>query len=191
MSHDELVIRAERWLKQQGCGVTIRDPFRAYSVNGEIPDAIGWRDGISMLVECKASRADFLADKNKPFRADPAKGMGDWRFYLCWPETIKVDDLPKGWGLLWATPKTIKRIHGAPSNGGWWREKPFAPCKRSETMMLVSALRRLEIRGRLHEIYDGLPTVREAADVLRQDQAPLGAECEAVWDAHAAEMYEA
>lgn len=28
-THADLVMRAEKWLKQQGCGVTIRDPFRA------------------------------------------------------------------------------------------------------------------------------------------------------------------
>ena len=166
MTHDKLVLRAEKWLKQQGCGVTIRDPFRAYATNGELPDAIGWRDGLSILIECKASRADFLADKNKPFRADPTKGMGDWRFYLCPPETIRTEDLPEGWGLLWATPKTIKKIHGVPGNCGWWRGKPFEACKRSETMMLVSALRRMQIRGHLHEIYEGLPTANEATEAL-------------------------
>lgn len=157
MTHDELVLRAEKWLRQQGCGVAIRDPLRSATSWGEMPDAIGWRDGISILIECKASRADFMADKNKPFRADPAKGMGDWRFYLCPPEIIKVEDLPDGWGLLWALPKTIKKIHGVPGNCGWWQGKPFDPCKRSETMMLVSALRRMVIRGHFHEIYEGIP----------------------------------
>lgn len=156
MTHAELVIRAEKWLIQHGCGVTLRDPFRANTHNGECPDAIGWRDGLSILIECKASRADFMADKNKPFRANPASGMGDWRFYLCPPETINVEDLPNGWGLLWATPKTIRKMRGVPRNCGWWHGKPFDPCKRSETMMLTSALRRLSIRGHLGEIYDGM-----------------------------------
>lgn len=155
-AHDELVLRAERWLKQVGCGVTIRDPFRAYPVNGEQPDAIGWRDGLSILIECKVSRADFLADKNKAFRADPTKGMGDWRFYLCPPGVITVEDLPAGWGLLWATEKTLRKVHGFPKHGAWWQNKPFEPCKRSESMMLVTALRRLQIRGYLEEIYDGV-----------------------------------
>lgn len=156
MTHDELIARAEKWLTQQGCGVTFRDPFRAYSMNGEIPDAIGWRDGLSILIECKVSRPDFLADKEKSFRIEPHKGMGDWRFYLCPPQIINVEELPMGWGLLWAMPKKTKKVHGVPSNCGWWKEKPFEPCKRSEAMMLTSALRRLKIRGHLHEIYDKL-----------------------------------
>jgi hypothetical protein len=161
MTHSDLVARAERWLQTQGCGVTIRDPFRAHTLNREQPDAIGWRDGLSILIECKISRADFLADRSKPFRTDPAKGMGNWRFYLCHPETIQVDDLPPRWGLLWATPRTIRRIHGVPGNTGWWRKRPFIACKQSETMMLVSALRRMALRGHLPEIYEGLAGAAE------------------------------
>lgn len=163
MTHDDLVLRAEKWLKSRGCGVTIRDPFRSQSISGESPDAIGWRGGVSILVECKVSRADFHADKKKTFRAYPETGMGDWRFYLSPPDIIRVDDLPDGWGLLWATDQTIKRVHGVPGNSFWWRDKPFEACKRSETMMLVSALRRLDIRGHMHEIYDGIQRPDEDA----------------------------
>ena len=28
-THSDLVLRAEKWLKSQGCGVVFRDPFRA------------------------------------------------------------------------------------------------------------------------------------------------------------------
>lgn len=156
MTHADLCRRAEAWLKRQGCGVTIREPFRTHTVNREQPDAIGWRDGLSILVECKVSRSDFHSDKNKPFRSNPSKGMGDWRFYLCPPGVIEVSDLPQGWGLLWATGKIIRKIHGVPGNVGWWKEKPFEPCKRSESMYLASALRRLSLRGRLPEIYEPL-----------------------------------
>ena len=158
-SHQELVLRAEKWLKACGCGVVIRDPFRTTS--RENPDAIGWRDGISVLIEVKVSRSDFLKDKNKPFRVNPSLGMGDWRFYLSPPGLISVDDLPEGWGLLNATHKTIKKVHGVPPNTRWWSHKPFNPDKRAENSMLVSALRRLSIRGHLPEIYDGIPSVRD------------------------------
>lgn len=164
MTHNELVSRAEKWLKNQGCSVTINDTFRSYTAWGELPDSIGWRDGISILVECKASRSDFLADKKKPFRAEPEKGMGDWRFFLSEPNVINVEDLPDGWGLLWAMPKTIKKVHGVPGNCGWWNEKPFMPCKRSETMMLVSALRRMVVRGHFNEIYDKIPIKKDICD---------------------------
>ena len=145
MTHSELVVKAEKWLKQQGCSVILSDQLHAKPINGESPDAIGWRDGLSINVECKTTRADFLSDKNKLFRIDAAKGMGDWRFYLCPAGIINKEDLPTGWGLLWATPRTVQKIHGTPSgNCNWWKDKPFDACKRSETMMLVSALRRIK-----------------------------------------------
>lgn len=157
LTHDALVQRAEKWLNQQNCKVVIKDPFKAYTTNGEQPDAIGWRDGLSILIECKASRADFLADKKKKFRAEPETGMGDWRFYMCPVGVIKPEDLPDGWGLLYATEKQIKKVAGYPRNTQWWTQKPFDGCKRSENMILVSALRRLSIRGYLPEIYKGIP----------------------------------
>lgn len=155
MTHDELCARAEKWLINNGCGVTLKDPFKSYTANGEQPDAIGWRDGLSIMVECKVSRSDFLADKKKKFRNGEELGMGDWRFYLSPPEIIRPDDLPEGWGLLWAKPKTIHKVSGVPGNCGWWHNRPFEPCKRSETMMLYSALRRLSLRGYLPEVYKG------------------------------------
>lgn len=157
LTHNALVQRAEKWLSQQNCKVVIKDPFKAYTTNGEQPDAIGWRDGLSILIECKVSRADFLSDKKKKFRAEPEKGMGDWRFYMCPEGVIRPDDLPNGWGLLYATEKQVKKVFGYPTSAQWWTQKPFNGCKRSENMMLVSALRRLSIRGYLPEIYDGLP----------------------------------
>jgi len=115
--------------------------------NGERPDAIGWRDGLSILVECKVSRADFLSDRNKRFRKAPELGMGDWRFFLCPPGVIAIEDLPAGWGLLHAYPKKIQKIHGVPGNCGWWRKKPFEGNKLCENQMLYSALRRMMVRG--------------------------------------------
>lgn len=154
MTHNKLVLRAEKWLKSQGCGVVFRDDFKAVTGSGEQPDAIGWRDGLSILVECKISRPDFLADRKKLFRIDPHKGMGDWRFFLCPPNLILPDELPAGWGLLYASPKQIKKVHGVPGNTGWWNGKPFEGNKRYETQMMYSALRRMVLRGHFKEIYE-------------------------------------
>lgn len=156
MTHDELVLKAEKWLKIQGCGVVFRDKFKAITHNREFPDAIGWREGLSILVECKTSRADFLADKGKLFRKTSEDGMGDWRFFLCPPDIITVSDLPEGWGLLYAHQKQIKKIHNVPGNCNWWRDKPFEGNKRCETQMMYSALRRMVIRGHFASIYEGL-----------------------------------
>lgn len=160
ITHDDGVIRAEKWLNQINCKVVIRDPFKC-PIAREEPDAIGWRDGVSILIEVKVSRSDFLADKKKFFRADPTEGMGDWRFYMCPPGIIKPEDLPGGWGLLYIMPKTIKKVCGMPhGNCNWHSNKPFTGHKQRENNMLVSALRRLAIRGHLPEIYMGIPQIK-------------------------------
>lgn len=149
--HDELVRRAERWLRNKGCAVTIRDQMRALTISGEQPDAIGWRDGVSILIECKVTRSDFLADRKKPFRTGPG-GMGDWRYFLCAPGVIEREDLPEGWGLLWATPRSIEERFGVPGNCGW-HNSPFQGCRTNENLLLVSALRRLARAGHLRDLY--------------------------------------
>lgn len=154
MTHQDLVVRAERWLRSQGCGVVFIDTLRAATITGERPDSIGWRDGLSILIECKADRADFLKDKRKRFRKNPELGMGDWRFYLCPPDVISVKDLPEGWGLLYALPRQVKKVHGYPGNCGWWHKKPFVGHKRAETQLMYSVLRRMEESGQLKEIQE-------------------------------------
>ena len=47
------------WLRRYRCGVVLSEQA---CVSGEMPDAIGWkRANHSVLIECKISRADFLA----------------------------------------------------------------------------------------------------------------------------------
>jgi hypothetical protein len=152
-AHDRLVRVGEKWLRRQNCGVVLRQDFRTFVETGEQPDVIGWRNTISILVECKASRADFLADKRKPFRADPSKGLGDWRFYLCAEGLISVRELPAGWGLLHERNGRVKAVAGVPDHIGWAGERPFASNKVRELQMLYSALRRVEIRGHFDDIY--------------------------------------
>lgn len=157
ITHADMCIRAERWLKNMGCGVVFRDPFRAITYNGEQPDAIGFKSSTSLLVEVKISRSDFFADRKKHFRKNPDSGMGDWRFYMCPPGVIKVTDLPEGWGLLYCHGNKIEKVHGIPTNIqlGW--TPPFIAYKEGEMQMMYSALRRMDIRGHLPEIYEGHP----------------------------------
>lgn len=153
MTHDELVNRAEKWLKTYGCGVVFRDEFRPITSNREQPDAIGWVVNTSILVECKATRSDFLKDKKKLFRKNPEQGMGDWRFFMCPPGLIKVEDLPSGWGLLYVYPKSVKKVHGVPKKMSH-TSAPFVGNKLCEQQMMYAALRRLELRGHMPTIYD-------------------------------------
>lgn len=111
LTHAELVKRAERWLRNtRRCGVVLCEVM---SASGETPDAIGWRWErgvlVSTLVECKASRADFLADKVKPFRKpDCAYSIGNERYYLAPAGIIKTEDLPSDWGLLEVSRRGIR-----------------------------------------------------------------------------------
>ena len=148
--HDQLVLRAERWLISQGCGFAIRAPFKSWV--SEQPDAIGWRESVSLLVEVKVSRSDFLADNKKATRAEPGTGMGNWRFYFCPPQLILIDEVPEGWGLIWASPNKVIQTFGVPSNTNWFKF-PFVANESAEKIFLASALRRYAKNGRLAEIY--------------------------------------
>ena len=97
MTHAQLVERAVRWLRSYRCGVVLSEQA---CVSGEMPDAIGWkRASHSVLVECKVTRADFLADRGKPFRAKPEQGVGSERFYLTPPGLVKVRGTAGGLGI--------------------------------------------------------------------------------------------
>lgn len=141
--HDVLCDRAVRFLKSNGFSVAFNDRFRAWSNEGELPDAIGFRNGASCLIEVKCSRADFLADKKKRFRVEPSKGMGDWRFFMCEPGIIAEKDLPEGWGLLYVDGRKVVKVCRWPGNAEWLSQKPFIANKQAECDYLYSALRRV------------------------------------------------
>lgn len=160
MKHKDLVEIAEKWLlKSKGCSFAFAE-LCAMTANGETPDAIGWRSGYSILVECKTSRSDFHADKKKFFRKLPGQGMGNFRFFLCPEKIITPEDLPEKWGLIWVNSKgKARQVVGPPGNcwGNYGRARQFyfeEKCSMSERDMMISALRRLHIRGVLPLIYD-------------------------------------
>lgn len=112
ITHDELVRRAERWLLNSvGCTLVLTDHLPR--LHGEMPDALGFKPLAqqTVLVEAKTNRSDYLADRNKLWRARADAGVGSWRYYLCPPEVIRPEDLPDGWRLLWCEPNRIRRIH--------------------------------------------------------------------------------
>lgn len=144
MTHDDLVERAKRWLKNScGCSVTLTEMV-AYTPSGEIPDAIGWVGGKSILVECKASRSDFLKDRKKPFRNPDFQkaipGMGAWRIYLTPPGIIKPTDKIDLWSVYEISQTRVTHKHGPKYSN--MVTPPFSPCLRSENALLISALRR-------------------------------------------------
>lgn len=109
MTHADLVARAVRWLSSTRHCSTVAT--RACMVVSEQPDAIGWKaSSVSILVECKTSRADFFRDVKKPHRLFPQHGVGSERYYLTPPGLVKAEELPAGWGLLECHPRTIRVV---------------------------------------------------------------------------------
>jgi hypothetical protein len=121
MTHDELCERAARWLRgpkpkppgcwaSRICKLVLRE---VVSTAGEIPDAIGWwGSGQSILVECKASRADYLRDAHKCHRAR-TNNMGAQRYYMTPPGLLLLSEIADGWGLLEVHGRSIKVVKEA------------------------------------------------------------------------------
>lgn len=104
-SHSEGCHIAAQYLKTKfNCGIVFIEPNPW--ANSEAPDAIGFRpNNTSILMEVKVQRSDFASDKFKKHRIDPARGMGDYRFYVCPEGMIKPDELPVKWGLFYFTAR--------------------------------------------------------------------------------------
>lgn len=135
MTHQDLVARAVRWLKNtQGCSVV----FSEMAPSREVPDAIGWQGSYSILVEVKVSRSDFLKDRDKSWRRVPSIGMGGQRYYFTTPGIASVEEIPECWGLAECRDRHVRTL--AKSNGFPHRNRT------AEVAFLVSMLRRVQIR---------------------------------------------
>ncbi len=138
MTHAQLVQKAVAWLRFYRCGVVLSEQA---CLSGEMPDAIGWKRAChSVLVECKISRADFLADREKPFRRKQEFGLGCERFYLTPADMLRPEELPAGWGLLECHNRKIRLLQPAAKN------LRTATGFRYEMNLLLASLRRVEIR---------------------------------------------
>lgn len=124
------------------CKVVFRERVASTSEN---PDAIGFiGGGFSTLIECKASRSDFAADKKKYFRRDQTHGMGYERYFMAPVGLLKPAEILNGWGLL--------EVYDMPPR---FQTRPVAKAKDSERFYernlqaelsyLTSAIRRIEI----------------------------------------------
>jgi len=159
MTHAQLVERAVRWLRTYRCGVVLSEQA---CVSGEMPDAIGWKRAChSVLVECKVTRADFLADRAKPFRQEPEKGVGSERFYLTPPGLVKLEELPAGWGLLEHRRGRIEMLRASET------DLRTAVGFRYEMNLLLASLRRVEVRIEPQNITDFLKWKNRMAEYNR------------------------
>ena len=106
LTHKELCLLGARWINQQigvgfhGWNIIIEPGYRS-----EQPDVFAFCKYYSVVIECKASRSDFLADKRKPFRQNPYLGIGRMRYYLVNEGVATQNDMPDGWQLLIAYNK--------------------------------------------------------------------------------------
>lgn len=139
MNHTDLCERAAAWLRSSGrCDPVLNGIGSAY----EIPDAIGWNTGGSIVIECKTSRIDFLRDRKKYVRLRRPDGwvyqfkrltkkqkieqgfveeqipnMGDRRYFLCPPEVASADDIKKLYpdhGLFHLIGRRLQQMLDAP-----------------------------------------------------------------------------
>ncbi|MGB8063183.1 MAG: hypothetical protein WCF26_14910 [Candidatus Sulfotelmatobacter sp.] len=159
MTHAQLVERAVRWVRGYRCGVVLSEQA---CVSGEMPDAIGWKRAChSVLVECKVTRADFLADRAKPFRLKPEKGVGSERFYMTPPGLVKMEELPAGWGLLECRHGRVEMLQASAKN------LRTTLGFRYEMNLLLASLRRVEVRIEPQSITDFLKWKNRMAEYNR------------------------
>jgi hypothetical protein len=129
--HSALIPVAAAWLRKKGCVVVITDMTHG---GPETADAIGWKGTYATVIECKASRSDFLADRKKDFRRKPERGMGSLRYFCAPVGLIRPDELPPHWGLLeCANGKLREAVKATHQEAN----------KKEEVGLLLSSLRRI------------------------------------------------
>jgi hypothetical protein len=159
MTHVQLVEKAVHWLRRYRCGVVLSEQA---CVSGEMPEAIGWKRAChSVLVECKISRADFLADRAKPFRLKPEQAVGCERFYFVPADLVRRGEIPAGWGLLEWRRGSIEMVQASMKN------LRSAAGFRCEMNLLLASLRRVEVRVEPQSITDFLKWKNRMAEYNR------------------------
>lgn len=86
-----------RWMTE----TRIRQHWTGASAKAEIPDAIGYRGDMTVVIEAKVSEADFAADQRKPSRIRLDLGMGTFRYYAVPEYLIEGYQVRDPWGLLY------------------------------------------------------------------------------------------
>lgn len=167
LSHNQLILKALAWLKTtKKCATVLAE---LSSVRREIPDAIGWRArGLSVLIECKVSRADFLKDHQKAFRL-PGAGMGRERWFMVTPGVIKdLDEVPAGWGVIEVRAGRCYQLRKSKA----FELSPKASLQ--EIFLLSCAVARVQGRGSVAPIQDPATFIEQRMQLgkeIRQGQA--------------------
>lgn len=137
MTHDQIVELAGKWIKNHKQNILVPNcktvALDLKTVEQEKPDVLAWNSSLSVMIEVKISRSDFLCDFKKPFRVNPELGVGELRYYCCPYGLIKETEIPEKWGLLYVCDGKIEIIKVA--------QKQVANLK-AERNILISINRR-------------------------------------------------
>ncbi|MBV9437710.1 MAG: hypothetical protein JOZ44_16745 [Acidobacteria bacterium] len=140
--------------------------------SGETPDAIGWKGrNHSVVIECKVSRSDFLADPEKAWRKNTECAVGCERYYLAPASIIRSNELPAGWGLLELRGREIQMLKKSQKN------LRSAEGLANEMNLLLASLRRVEVRIEPQTITDFLKWKNRMAR-YNGGELPTGIEAE-------------
>lgn len=200
MNHADLCALAVRWLKRAnsaggpGCHVAVSECRSGWS--GEVPDAIGFRaaggmDDGSIVVECKTSRSDFLADRKKTHRA--MGGLGNWRYFMAPEGIISPDELPAGWGLLTLNSRGhVKAVVGPAAHFGgsyYSKERALAEYRHEanrdrEQFLLAKLLHRVgdpeEVNRKLKAAWSEQSRLVDRVNAQSKEIAQLRNQCAAL-----------
>ena len=142
-THAALVERAAAWLRsKQNCTIVFAEMVTYASAT---PDAIGWSNGLSRLIEVKVSRADFHADRKKLFHTHPDCAMGQRRWYMVPAGLVRAEEVPPEWGLVYVNGRKCTVVVDSPC-------RELGQLARThEAIMLASAIRRLTLGTKLNQ----------------------------------------
>ena len=135
VTHEDLRKAAVKWLINHHCSHVLSEMVTC--ATSEIPDAIGFQHHASYSVECKVSRSDFFANKEKS-HVLCRTSVGEYRYFLVPSGLVKEEEIPEGYGLLYLSGKRIHMVKQPTRNGN--------VNLLAERGMLVSALRRVRTR---------------------------------------------
>lgn len=135
MTHTELCIKtAERFVKTMAV-------YESTMLDFEKPDVLNFdSSGNTELYEIKMNRSDFLADKRKYSRQEKCHSQfGDKRYYVCYGDFIKPDEIPEGWGLYHFKQGKFYRIKEADKRL-FSRDKDTGMRQKRNTSLLVNLI---------------------------------------------------
>ncbi len=140
MTHKELVKEAKTWLlTAKGCNPVFCE--KGSQGCSEMPDAIGWTTEECIVIECKTSRSDLIANGKKSL------ALGNKKYFMMTKDLFNQckDIIPDGFGIV--------TINGC--DGNWYSRQErfkdstiFPRCHMSEIRYLRSRILEVQRYGK-------------------------------------------